>query len=107
MSREKQIDDYINGLYERNQVYMEKELEYAEKCHKLEEQLGCPLEVVFNKALKNGIYGKMTGVRDLVARYNVITDGEELFAYPLDFYDEHWKLSDYKKTWWLKEDRSE
>ena len=70
------------------------------KLEDLEEQLGCPLEVVF-EAIKNGIYDKKG------FHYTVILDLDFLRAYPLDLFDEKWQLSDYKKTWWLKEDKSE
>ena len=70
------------------------------KLEDLEEQLGCPLEVVF-EAIKNGIYDKKG------FHYTVILDLDFLRAYPLDLFDEKWQLSDYQKTWWLKEDKSE
>ena len=70
------------------------------KLEDLEEQLGCPLDVVF-KAIKNGIYDKKG------FHYTVILDLDFLRAYPLDLFDEKWQLSDYQKTWWLKEDKSE
>lgn len=70
------------------------------KLEDLEEQLGCPLDVVF-EAIKNGIYDKKG------FHYTVILDLDFLRAYPLDLFDEKWQLSDYQKTWWLKEDKSE
>ena len=70
------------------------------KLEDLEEQLGYPLEVVF-EAIKNGIYDKKG------FHYTVILDLDFLRAYPLDLFDEKWQLSDYQKTWWLKEDKSE
>ena len=70
------------------------------KLEDLEEQLGCPLEVVF-EAIKNGIYDKKG------FHYTVILDLDFLRVYPLDLFDEKWQLSDYQKTWWLKEDKSE
>ena len=70
------------------------------KLEDLEEQLGCPLDVVF-EAIKNGIYDKKG------FHYTVILDLDFLRAYPLDLFDEKWQWSDYQKTWWLKEDKSE
>jgi len=73
----------------------------------LTKKLGCPLGVVF-KALKDGIFcenerGYAINLRvhlqfvEANAKYNL-----------LDFnYDFILPLEDYKKTWWLKEDRSE
>lgn len=84
---------------------LEEELEYADKCHNLEEQLGCPLEVVF-KALKNGIFTKDLPSEKIVKWYGRLSNVET-----------EWYLSDdnkvcinlkgYKKTWWLKEDKRE
>ena len=76
----------------------------------IEEQLGCPLEVVF-KALKYGII-----IKDMFD----IGIGNKFYGVRLDTqnYDCEYVLrtykgtisvevKDYKKTWWLKEDRSE
>ena len=70
------------------------------KLEDLEEQIGCSFLVVF-EAIKNGIYDKKG------FHYTVILDLDFLRAYPLDLFDEKWQLSDYKNTWWLKEDKSE
>ncbi len=70
----------------------------------LEEQIGCPLEVLL-KALKNGVIyyegdnGYFYEVRGISLKYlneMCLTNGER---YP--------KVKDYKKTWWLNEDRGE
>lgn len=69
----------------------------------LEEQLGCPLEVMF-KAMYSGIYFYDNYYKDQmmnyipVLKYNHFECGNK----PYIRY-----LSDYKKTWWLKEDKSE
>lgn len=75
------------------------------KYKQLEEQIGCPLEVVF-KALKNGIFTKDLPSEKIVKWYGRLSNVET-----------EWYLSDdnkvcinlkgYKKTWWLKEDKSE
>lgn len=70
------------------------------KLEDLEEKIGCSFLVVF-EAIKNGIYDKKG------FHYTVILDLDFLRAYPLDLFDEKWQLSDYQKTWWLKEDKSE
>lgn len=81
------------------------------KLEDLEGQLGCPLELVF-RALKNGIYTKESeldkelelfdvrgiGLRGLGVISKICSYGE------CDFTCEY---KDYKKTWWLKEDKSE
>lgn len=80
----------------------------CEKLHKLEdieEELGCPLDVVF-KALKD-------------TYIQIIHKGERSYSvdFALENYSGKWYFStydkaelyllkDYGKTWWLKEDRS-
>ena len=103
MPSERDIDNYINEIEEKNQIYMEEELEYAKKCHNLEESLGCPLEVVF-KALKYGIWS---------VRYNTYRPSEIhrlIFmndSYYLVVEDSYYNLKDYKKTWWLSKTKEE
>jgi hypothetical protein len=90
----------------------------------LEEELGCSLEVVV-KALKNGVYvlDEETGGTKLILRgfINSTQDYEDgTFGFIDDRYWAMKKLEvtglcvpiyyawkDYKKTWWLKEDKSE
>lgn len=82
------------------------------KLEDLEEQLGCPLEVVF-KALKNGAYLEIIGNKvsdnDMVYHKNISINSSEIILQRTN--DSciviYRKLTDYKKTWWLKEDRSE
>ena len=89
------------------------------KLEDIEEEIGCPIDVVF-KALKNGIYtlnrfGKMVHLtfEDISIRYEHIYhyDGDEkVFKYEgllIGSYDEWCFLKHYKKTWWLREDKSE
>lgn len=67
----------------------------------LEEQLGCPLDVVL-KALKYGIYQEDGGRRKLpFIEYN---SGTNKFYFGFGTYC---NVEDYKKTWWLKENREE
>ena len=71
------------------------------KLEDLEEQLGCPLEVIF-KALKEGIYQSDGGRRKYpTIEYNGAT---KKFYFAFGTYC---NVEDYKKTWWLKEDKSE
>lgn len=74
------------------------------KLEDLEEQIGCPLEVVF-KAIYSGIYyiypnGNIVLERSF--KLNHYSSGWCLIKPKLNF-----KLEDYKKTWWLKRDKSE
>lgn len=92
-----------------NFVASKEELMYEKlgKLEDLEEQIGCPLEVVF-KALKNGIYVEegtfekydVRGIelRGLSVISKICSYGECDFTC---YY------TDYKKIWWLKEDKSE
>ena len=92
------------------------------KLEDLEEELGCPLEAVV-RATRDGIYAtrrKWYGTEsiEVFEKFNVTFDGYSLWnedEYPYN-YDEIFKISpicnefrlyDYKKTWWLKEDKSE
>lgn len=75
------------------------------KLEDLEEQLGCPLEVVF-KALANGVYYEDVAncMKYMAVDLHLNLDGE----YVLYFDDEEYLLTkNYKKTWWLKKDKSE
>lgn len=105
------IPDCIDKLGEIEDL-MEKynilDLEYLERCiidhdkyGELGEQLGCPLDV-YVKATINGIIvdGEWFSVKihkDNNGYYFALSNGS---AFP--FY-----LSSYKKTWWLKKDKSE
>ena len=75
------------------------------KLEDIEEELNCPIEVL-HEALKNGIYGILRGT-DKLYNHTVIADDKSLYAIPLDIYDDQWLIKDYKKTWWLREDKSE
>lgn len=88
-----------NDLYISKNTFkpLEEELEYADKCHNLEEQLGCPLEVV-ERALMNGIYTNVYNGLCIVSRFqDVLSVSDDYGVY----------IKDYKKTWWLKESKEE
>lgn len=86
---------------------------------KIEEELGCPLEVVF-KALKDGAYFK-TDYYGIDITYHILENHEIDFKnarfdirknnllnnkpYYTGGFIFNWK--DYKKTWWLKEPKEE
>ena len=81
------------------------------KLEDIEEDLGCPLEVVF-KALKYGIYLKYDKYLFSRCKFQKLEVslkydyGRYLLA-PIHKADFSVSLEDYKKTWFLKEDRSE
>jgi hypothetical protein len=81
----------------------------------LEEQLGCPLEVAVN-ALLNGVYESYIDYGDnnsIKIRHRKVRGIEiyglsvinTLCCYPEC--DETFEYKDYKKTWFLKKDKSE
>lgn len=77
------------------------------KLEDLEEELGCPLEVVF-KALKEGIYCvdyDNQEIRKFITPLCLNTTSKQLYWYGnnIGFPD----LKDYKKTWWLKGERDD
>ena len=75
------------------------------KLEDLEDELGCPLDVVF-KAIKNGIDGYLELILEYDEKdgwyFNAIWKYNDFGDYGNILY-----LKDYKKTWWLKEDLSE
>lgn len=122
------LNDLISDLEDGNGISImakedvESELDYASKCHNLEEELGCPLDVVV-RALKEGVYvlDEETGGTKWILRGFVnhtqdyemeefgfvddrdwanIKDEETGLDIPI-FYA--WK--DYKKTWWLNKEK--
>ena len=71
----------------------------------LEDELGCPLEVVA-QALKNGVYYEDVAncMKYMVADLQFNLEGD----FVLYFDEEECLLvRNYKKTWWLKVDKSE
>ena len=77
------------------------------KLEDLEEKLGCPLDVVV-KALKIGIYTNLKNWnREDLTKYFCLNlynlETEWYLGNPIIFVN----LKDYKKTWWLKKDKSE
>ena len=109
MSSEREIDDYINKLEEMNEIYVDKKLEYANQCHKLEQQLGCPLDIIFKLAKQNEIYVKFY---DELQHYkNIKVDVKNNLVWYCKQVGGHYAcrqpFSNYGKNFWLKEDMSE
>ena len=86
-----------------NYVASKEELIYDKlgKLEDLEEQLGCPLDVLF-KALKQDCVYTSRGIR----RQLSIGSFGDFMALFLGLREVK-NVKDYKKTWWLKEDKSE
>ena len=95
------LEATIQNLRRDNQILKELNAKYKD----LEEQLGCPLEVVF-KALQNGVYYEDVAncMKYMVVDLSFNLEGD----FVLYFDDEERLLArNYKKTWWLKIDKSE
>lgn len=76
----------------------------------LEEKLGCPLDVLGRVILQKYFYDTYGNKIDTNIDYinqNIIINAEELQWSDWDTDVKPTYLKDYKKTWWLKEDRSE
>lgn len=115
-----QLEATIQNLRRDNLILKELNAKYKN----LEEQLGCPLEVVV-KAIRDGIYGfhkiydgARTEEIEVFEHFEVSFDGYSLWNETHYEYnrDEIFKISpilneislyDYKKTWWLKENHEE
>ena len=120
-----------NGLLVENGGYYEPDnsnyLDITDKLGKLEDiedEIGCPLDVVF-KALLNGIYCKHeVGERNYWSGTELHISGnhEALVVYENNVYwvtkngerikqertvYKRFEFKDYKKTWWLSSDKEE
>ena len=111
MSRltEKRMLNNLRKMREKNPDYIcsNEELMYDKlgRLEDLEDELGCPLEVL-SEISKNGFYEHY----GYIPPYHI--SRIDIFKREIMYYDEETnyftvKLKDYKKTWWLKEDRSE
>lgn len=80
------------------------------KLEDLEDELGCPLDVVF-KALKDGIYhefGDLLYDGENLKLHHIKKQGWGLYPIICDYDEaEAFFLKDYKKTWWLSSDLEE
>jgi hypothetical protein len=120
---EKQINDYIDSMEEKNVIYVDKELEYAKKCHKLEEKLGCPLDVYakIQSGLVDVIYvkryetvrkywdenGLQLEQKECLVPRSITRVDRRYFYYKDILGKEDMYFSKYGTEFWLKEDKSE
>lgn len=100
----------LNYEYNKNSKYLVKisnDMIFNKlgKLEDIEEQLGCPLDVLVKILLYPKIRTRF-GIREIdKIDYYVEDDNRGLMIYFKNgTFD---KVSNYKKTWWLKEDRSE
>lgn len=87
-----------------NAAYVQCLLNKLGQLEDLEEELGCPLEVLI-KALIEGVYYEDTD--NYMIFLPVFLDFNLDDNYILYYVDEKLLTKDYKKTWWLKKDKSE
>ncbi len=78
--------------------------DYVGELEDLEEQIGCSLDVR-EKAFKDGFYD-IDGNHYICEHYVPYLKSMHTRGI-MTYTEKHFKLKDYKKTWWLKEDRSE
>lgn len=78
---------------------LKEALDKAEKYDQLTEQLGCPVEVVMEALKQDYIY---IGKQQKQISISLYLDDDGDFAF-----DGEYKLKNYKKSWWTREDLSE
>lgn len=87
------------GMFQNENINLTKDIE---KYWNIEEELGCSLEVVF-KALEEGVYIEVEHLPDVIERPRLYcSDDFKCYCFELLYGEYVFKLSDYKKTWWLK-----
>ena len=94
-----QLESTIENYKRDNKILKEELFKYRA----LEEQLGCPLEVVFKALKQNYAYFKFIGKVEFIV---IDSTGNELLIHSnKENVGEY--LHNYKKTWWLKSDKTE
>lgn len=94
-------ENYKDFVFSSEQLMYEK----LGQLEDLEEKLGCPLDII-NKALKKGIYIK--NIYDEMTNFKCrLTYKNEELGWYFNIINGYVMVKDYKKTWWLKEDKSE
>ena len=106
------IEDLLDEYNVKDLEELDKLLTMATSYEELSKQIGCPLEVLYNAQI-NGFFDKKEGKINF---YNPVKDfividfrlGKLQVALSMNFCNViTFYLKDYKKTWWLKEDKSE
>ncbi len=113
------FDTTIQHAHPKEMEQLEKDLQELAQYRALAEQIGCPLEVVF-RALKDGFYVDKEQVEKQPAwennkgltkigssKYFRLNMWYKTIEVEREIHYLEVELSDYKKTWWLKEDKSE
>ena len=118
----KQVNPITNWIEDCEERNFGNPIDKLGKLEDLEEQLGCPLEFIFKvlKAPKIYIEGmNVNSEYDDRNKFHAKSNNYIINPYAIDglkpqflFVDRYsygydLRLKDYKKTWWLKEDKSE
>ena len=75
------------------------------KLEDLEEQIGCPLDVVI-KAMTSQIYYDIASGTGISVQPFLVVNEDGMFVFDTMGDADYIYLNDYKQTWWLKKDRS-
>lgn len=112
----KNVNTITNWIEDCEERQYGSPIEKLGQLEDIEEKLGCPLDVVF-KALSNGfkyravchkLGTKQENVEQIIyCDYAYIYYADDVKAWFISTINECFYLKDYKKTWWLKEDKSE
>jgi hypothetical protein len=116
MSRLTKPDTYINNL-----TITQKKLfdcyEKLEKLEDIEEELGCPLDVVFKgmngydveyKIRDEIVTGSISSIFKSVGNKWIGSFIPKRYVFGTrDYYTKNIELNQYQKTWWLKGDKNE
>jgi len=99
----KELEDLLDQYNIKDLEELDKLLTMATSCEELSKQIGCPLDVFIKlvKQEKINFNGTMTGYYvfyNLLHKRLEIRNEETMDLFP---------LTDYKKKFWLKEDKSE
>lgn len=103
-----------NGISIMAKEDVESELNYTSKCHSIEEEIGCPLEVYVKLHQQMKFY-RLNALNEIIECeidnpndyevYHIQANG--IFFNQCDYGWQFYSFKDYKKTWWLKKDKSE
>lgn len=99
--------ELMSGYYPNEDILDTDCFDKLGQLEDLEEQLGCPLVVVF-KALKYGIHIKIEDDETDIKGWKLsIFMEEQCFIINEMLFRTKLPLNEYKKTWWLNGDRNE
>ena len=105
--------DEREEIYENNYYNLQLVSYELEKYRKLEEELGCPLDV-YVKLHKQMKFYRLNALNEIIECEIDNPNDDEVYHIQADGiifnqYDYGWQFysfKDYKKTWWLKEDKT-